>query len=91
MHNITNYGFMAEVRKVQTNLYVQNISIQSLLTMPQYYNYLLSLLHLFISYFRGELKEFYFNDKGFLEATTVVYRPPLSTPSLLLRSEWATH
>ena len=91
MDNITNYGFMAEVRKGQTNLYAQNISIQSLLTMTQYYNYLLLLLHLFISYFRGELREFYCNDKGSLEATTVMYRLPLSTPSLLLRSEWATH
>ena len=28
MDNITNYGFMAEVRKGQTNLYAQNISIR---------------------------------------------------------------
>ena len=64
---------MAEVWKVQTNLYAQNISIQSLLTMTQYYNYLLSLLPLFISYFRGELKVFYCNDKGSLEASLHVH------------------
>ena len=39
---------MAKVRTAQTRLYVHRTSIQSLLTMPQYYNFLLSLSYLLL-------------------------------------------